>query len=123
MPVQQQQNGFDCGVYAIAFMVSFVNKEDLASISFDEKELGDHLYDCYKQGRLIPFLSAKKNVRRNTVKSISFELFCSCRIPWAKQNARSVERQIWQNMITVCNGSIENAKEFQIRFSKGQWNG
>ena len=75
VPVQQQQDEFDYGVYAMAFMVSFVNKEDLASISFDEKKLGDHLYDCYKQGRLIPFPSAKKNVRRNTAKSISIELF------------------------------------------------
>ena len=94
VPVQQQQNGFDCGFYAIASMVSLVNKEDLTSISFDEKKLWDHLYDCYKQGRLIPFPSAKENVKRNTAKSISFELFCSCRMPWAKQNARSVELQM-----------------------------
>ena len=39
VPVQQQQNGFDCGVCAIAFMVSLVNKEDLASIFFDEKKI------------------------------------------------------------------------------------
>ena len=31
VPVQQQQNGFDCGVYVIAFMVSLVNKEYLTS--------------------------------------------------------------------------------------------
>ena len=78
VPLQQQQNGFDCGVYAMASMVSFVNKKDLASISFDEKKLGDHLYDCCKQGRLMPFPSAKQNVRRNTAKLISVELFCSC---------------------------------------------
>ena len=87
VPVQQQQNGFDCGVYAIAFVVSLVNKKDLTSVSFDEKKLRDHLYDCCKQGRLIPFPSAKENVKRNTAKWIYFELFCSCRMPWAKQNA------------------------------------
>ena len=87
VPVQQQQNGFDCGVYAIAFMVSLINKEDLTSITFDEKKSRDHFYDCYKQGRLIPFPSAKENVKRNTAKSISFQLFCSCRMSWTKQNA------------------------------------
>ena len=81
VPVQQQQNGSDCGVYAIAFMASLVNKEDLTSISFDEKNLRDPLYDCYKQGRLIPFPSAEENGKRNTAKSISVELFCSCRMP------------------------------------------
>ena len=35
--VQQQQNKFDCGIYAIAFMVSLVNKKDLTSIPIDEK--------------------------------------------------------------------------------------
>ena len=35
--VQQQQYKFDCGVYAIAFMVSLVNKKDLTSIPIDEK--------------------------------------------------------------------------------------
>ena len=92
--VQQQQNRFDCGAYAIAFMVSLINKKDLTSISFDEKKLRDHLYGCYKQGRLIPFPSAQENVKSNTAISISFELFCSGRMPWAKQNAQSVELQM-----------------------------
>ena len=35
--IQQQQNKFDCGVYAIAFMVSLVNKKDLTSIPIDKK--------------------------------------------------------------------------------------
>ena len=43
VPVQQQQNGFDCDVYPIAFMVSLVNKEDLASISFDKKVAGSFI--------------------------------------------------------------------------------
>ena len=102
VPVQQQQNWFDCGVYAMAFKLSFVNKEDLANISFDEKKLGDHSYDCYKKERLIPSPSAKKNVRRNTAKLISTELFCSSRMPRAKQNARSVELQM-----TECDNCME----------------
>ena len=67
--VQQQQNGFDCGIYVIAFMVSLVSKKDLTSISFDEERLRDHLYDCYKTGRFMPFPSAKENVKSNTAKS------------------------------------------------------
>ena len=86
--VLQQQKGFDCGVYAIAFMVFLNNKEDLTSISFDEKNLQEYLYDCYKKGRLTPFPRPKENKERNTSKSISLELFCSYRMCWAKQNAR-----------------------------------
>ena len=43
VPIQQQQNGFDCGVYPIAFMVPLVNKEDLASISFDKNVAGSFI--------------------------------------------------------------------------------
>ena len=90
-------------------MVSFVNKEDLTSLSFDEK-------------RLIPFPSAKENVKRNTAKSISFELFVVAECPGPSKTHDQYNYR-WQNVIAVWNGSIENAKEFQIRFSKGQWNG
>ena len=34
VPVQKQQNGFQCGVYAIAFTTFLIKKEDLTSISF-----------------------------------------------------------------------------------------
>ena len=34
VPVQQQQNGFDCRVYAITFIIFLVNKKDLLSIFF-----------------------------------------------------------------------------------------
>ena len=43
VPIQQRQNGFDCGVYPIAFMVSLINKEDLASISFDKIVAGSFI--------------------------------------------------------------------------------
>ena len=38
--------------------------------SFDEKKLRDHLYDRYKQGKLIPFQRTKENVKMNTAKLI-----------------------------------------------------
>ena len=47
--VQQQQKGLDCGVFAIAFMASLVNKKDLTSMPCLEKMLRDHLYDSYKK--------------------------------------------------------------------------
>ena len=70
----------------------------------------------------MPFASAKKNVRRNTLKSISLESFCSWQMAWAKEIGRSVELQM-ADTIVVWNGSIENVKEFQTRLSKSQWNG
>ena len=71
VPVQQQQNGFQCGAYAIEFTVFLIKKEDLTSISFYEKSC-DFIY-------MIATISKwKKNVESNTEKSISFDLFCSC---------------------------------------------
>ena len=107
VPVRQEQNGFHCCAYAIGFMVFLVNKKDLTSKSFDEKKLQVYLYDCYKKGRLMPFLSAKKNLKSNTLKYISFELFCIWQMSWAKQNRRSVELKMAETIV-VWSGSIED---------------
>ena len=37
---QQQGNGFDCGVFAIAFATSLANGEDPSRILYDQKNWG-----------------------------------------------------------------------------------
>ena len=88
-------------------MVFLANKKELTTISSDEKKLKVDLYDCYKKRRPMLFLSAKKNVKSNTLKSISFELFCSCQMFWAEQNINSVELKMAE-AIVAWNGSIED---------------
>ena len=47
MPVQQQKNNADCGIYVIAFAYFITNNTDPSIISLDETILRKNLYFCF----------------------------------------------------------------------------
>ena len=55
VPVQQQNNGSDCGVFSIAYATSLVFKEAPETIQYDIAEMRTHLSRCLKTGILEPF--------------------------------------------------------------------
>ena len=54
---QHQSNGYDCGVFAIAFATSLANGEDHTTRVYNQKKLRAHLVDCMASGILTPFPS------------------------------------------------------------------
>ena len=50
--VQQQNNGCDCGVFAIAFATCLVNGILPQSVRFVHSEMRRHLYNCFENGKL-----------------------------------------------------------------------
>ena len=48
-PVQQQTNGSDCGVFAIAFAVCLAFGNDPRHVNFDIKNMRPHLATCLKE--------------------------------------------------------------------------
>lgn len=79
---QRQANGFDCGVFAIAFAVSLAFGDNPALLAYDPKRLGTHLKKCFSTRELKPFPSrATRSQRLVSLKSYSVELFCYCRMP------------------------------------------
>ena len=57
MPVQQQRNGSDCGVFAIAFSTCLVFGEDPTFVNFDIVKMRPHLAACLRNGRMSLFPS------------------------------------------------------------------
>lgn len=55
MPVQQQQNGSDCGIFAIAFSTCIVFDLDPRDMTFDIPRMRPHLSQCLKDGIITPF--------------------------------------------------------------------
>ena len=55
VPVQQQLNGSDCGVFSIAFATSLVFMQDPKAIQFDIPKMRPHLSRCLKSARMEPF--------------------------------------------------------------------
>lgn len=55
VPVQQQTNGSDCGVFAIAFATCLTLERDPSQISFDIHGMRPHLASCLRNGALSLF--------------------------------------------------------------------
>lgn len=55
VPVQQQLNGSDCGVFAIAFATSLVFMQDPKGIQFDIPKMRPHLSNSLKNATMDPF--------------------------------------------------------------------
>ena len=55
VPVQQQLNGSDCGVFAIAFATVLVYNLDKNIPEFNVHQMRTHLSTCLKNGLITPF--------------------------------------------------------------------
>ena len=55
VPVQQQNNGSDCGVFSIAYATSLVFKEATEGIQYNITKMRSHLSRCLKAGKLETF--------------------------------------------------------------------
>ena len=55
LPVQQQPDGFNCGVFAIAFAAEILDGQSPIEASFDVAKMRDHLILCLEQETLHPF--------------------------------------------------------------------
>ena len=54
-PVQQQLNGSDCGIFAIAFATCLVHGIDPQEITFNIPQMRPHLLSCLKSGGITVF--------------------------------------------------------------------
>ena len=72
---QQQGNGFDCGVFAIAFATSLANGEDPSRILYDKKKtLAEWM--AAKKLTLFPFSIIRKTRSREITEKV--EIYCVC---------------------------------------------
>ena len=79
--MQQQLNGFDCGVYAIAYATDIAFDRDPASLSYDRQEMRKHLLRCLQRGDLEPFLNSSIRTKRGKSITHRVQLYCHSRIP------------------------------------------
>lgn len=77
---QQQGNGYDCGVFAIAFATSLANGIDPATLLYNPDTMRTHLDSCMKSGVLLPFPSTTSRIKRSRKDAVKkVPLFCYCR--------------------------------------------
>ena len=55
IPVQQQKNGSDCGVFSIVFATSLVYGQNPMNVTYNIGQMRPHLLQCIQGGILTPF--------------------------------------------------------------------
>ena len=81
--VQQQGDGVDYGVYAIAFATILAYGSNPWKENYDKKKIRPHLVECLKIGKLPPFPTITGEVVRCDTATSNIELYCLCRVPYA----------------------------------------
>ena len=83
VPVQSQAGSADCAVFAIAFGYHAVIGDDVASISFDQMKLREHLCGYFGVQDFSPFPQTLAAGVKKEGKSIVIRITaeCSCRPP------------------------------------------
>ena len=83
VPVQQQTNIVDCGLYALAFVKHIADTGSNPSYAvFDGSLMRNHLLQCVNGNQLIAFPKAETALRFCKEKEFQFSLYCICRQVW-----------------------------------------
>ena len=78
LPVDQQTNAVDCGIYAIANAVEFLHEDGNPEAIFKPEEMRSHLIQCLEAGEMTPFPKSQK--RRKGRKAKTFELIINAKV-------------------------------------------
>ena len=82
MPVQQQNNSVDCGLFAIAFATSLAFSQNPVHITFDKRQLRQHLVRCLEDEIMTPFPGKPKFSKCSKLRISNIEIYCNCRMPY-----------------------------------------
>lgn len=89
-PVQQQSNGTDCGVFAIAFATALCYQLNPVSLKFNRQVIRAHLWDSIQNGYLgiFPFEEASS---KEVDRSLTIQVYCDCHLPYNPNKNRMAE--------------------------------
>ena len=81
---QQQKNGVDCGIFAVANAYYILSGIDVSSIRIVENKMRAPFLQCLEQGHFEPFPEKQTDVDTffSPESVISVEILCRCRMPW-----------------------------------------
>ena len=89
--VQQQPNGVDCGVFAIAFPVDIINGFDEIGKRFDVGKMRSHLLKCLEEEEFTLFPRSHKHTKLSKGHIIYVDIYCICRSPFYEEDSERDE--------------------------------
>ena len=100
--VQRQNNYHDCGVFAIAFLVSLLHGVNPSDLTFDNGEMKKHLIKSLKGAFFQPFPLSQVQEQRTQEQVFvqDVPVICDCRMPWDKSAGKSPS--MWCAQCNIC---------------------
>ena len=85
MDVQMQTGGYDCGLFAVAFLVSLALGKSPGQYHFDQDKMRQHFWRCFQNRKLSMFPYSKlQQATESSVKAVEevcVHCICTCRMP------------------------------------------
>ena len=102
LKVQRQNNYHDCGVFAIAFLVSLLHGVNPSDLTFDNGEMKKHLIKSLKGAFFQPFPLSQVQEQRTQEQVFvqDVPVICDCRMPWDKSAGKSPS--MWCAQCNIC---------------------
>jgi hypothetical protein len=94
MPCENQEDGVNCGTFAIAFATALAFKLNPSELRFDQTIMRQHLINCLLNGKMeaFPVISTRKNSNWRPRKQLSIDLNCICKIPFSEKDCGMPEK-------------------------------
>ena len=87
VPIQQQQETNNCGLFSIAAAYHAAVRSDIGLLTFNESHLRAHLIKCFEQKKLTRFPQSKRLcVTRPASQNFVIVVYCPCKKPDSFQN-------------------------------------
>lgn len=80
-PIQEQLGSSDCGLFSIAYATELCFGNDVSCLRYYQDQLRPHFVECLKSEKLVPFPSKSVRRRKALPTTITFNIYCSCRLP------------------------------------------
>ena len=89
--MQQQPNGVDCGVFAVAFAVDILNEFAEIGKRFDVEKMRLHLLKCFEEEEFTLFPRSHKHTKLSKGHNIYVDIYCICRSPFYEEDSKRDE--------------------------------
>ena len=99
--MQQQLNGFDCGVYAVAYAIDLAFDRDPISLPYDQQTMRKHQLRWLQRGDLEPFPNSRKRTKPGKSITHCVQLYFYCRIPFFNSNP-DVDKDLFMATRAAC---------------------
>ena len=94
LPVQQQSNGVDCGIFALAFCLHILlTKSNPVNVFSSDGKLPSHLLHCLKNDKIESFPETLREFTKVCkIRSFYVDVYRRCRMPWKKSENNIYEK-------------------------------